>query len=902
MYRQFFDSESLSVADEAYVTPFSTAMHTKADDPNGSRSLCPTLSSSIYRQVDDSIGIIQTTVSPKLTASFMTFDTIGQDENEAVVWPGLRRPSPKHPSCLTPHQHQVFAATSLLQAIWANDTTSTNILPDHQIPRYNGPLHGVVQMLSDFVGAGKTVQAIMFITGLAFAHGILANKRRTLNPTTFVLPSFMLRDRSALKAEVDTNDAVERESEEPGLFPLPEAVQTGWESRFGGSDSCSKAAPPNAPTLVLVRKSIMEQWCREISRTVDPACLQLVRYGTKAEMDKAHQLVVRCQGRINERPILLIAEATVVRDQWVRLESAARNATPDAYAAEKEQTLFSMNFTSIVILEAHRYRNLSTKESQAISWLCRLSCTRLLLTATPVVNSPIDIANIFKAARHPLTSSSSGYQFFDWLAKVNNDLQHARQCERQYSAMKSHERTDANVFRGNPESAHVALDKNVPIYQAIGIDAEWGAKRLQLAITQAKLAEDAAWIGIWNRFGGSIVCRTARSRSFPRLCFDLTGRLRTTVTISDTEPLIPGLPRESCEIVKCVPGPWEKTIAKETIAARCPNEETAVTTSKIQRELENAIANYQGQTTDTHDKIIDSLRSRYLAKACRLNDRFLTINRQVTVAPFTTMTKGLFPEDPNDFLLESAKLERTIELCKRILAEDRHLPLKDRRKVVIYCCWPSHFPYIAYCFAKAGLSFASLTGDMSKQKRQSLIDAIQSDLDHPVECNPDDFPPDMQYLSKSRITLISEVGCEGVKLTRASVIIALDGNWCPSGLEQMKGRFVRQGQRAEVVQFFFMQSPERSDQRLSIIRDQKQRVGMGLTDVLKELMSSGYDISSSDHGGDEPQERASGKKAEVIQAPLTESYGPVTPKKVMTDAVPQDTPLVAMPVDLDKCR
>jgi hypothetical protein len=42
-----------------------------------------------------------------------------------------------------------------------------------------------------------------------------------------------------------------------------------------------------------------------------------------------------------------------------------------------------------------------------------------------------------------------------------------------------------------------------------------------------------------------------------------------------------------------------------------------------------------------------------------------------------------------------------------------YVPAKDQCKVMIYCRWVIHYPYIAYCFAKAGLSMVSLSGGLT---------------------------------------------------------------------------------------------------------------------------------------------------------------------------------------------
>jgi superfamily II DNA or RNA helicase len=115
------------------------------------------------------------------------------------------------------------------------------------------------------------------------------------------------------------------------------------------------------------------------------------------------------------------------------------------------------------------------------------------------------------------------------------------------------------------------------------------------------------------------------------------------------------------------------------------------------------------------------------------------------------------------------------------------------------------------------------------------VDEIQGDSDHDVESCADQLPECLQRLTKSRIAIMSDVGTEGLTLTRITRVIVLDGHWSPSLLNQLKGRFVRQGPKTREVRFYYVQTADGADPMLSRISDQKDRISSPLGALIKDL-------------------------------------------------------------------
>jgi superfamily II DNA/RNA helicase len=161
-------------------------------------------------------------------------------------------------------------------------------------------------------------------------------------------------------------------------------------------------------------------------------------------------------------------------------------------------------------------------------------------------------------------------------------------------------------------------------------------------------------------------------------------------------------------------------------------------------------------------------------------------------------------QDPAEQLLTSAKAGMAIKLAQEWfgLVQESKIPRELQIKVMIYCRWTAQYPYLAYCFAKAGLSMVSLSGSLSVVQRKSVVHDIQKDADHNVDCDPAHLSDSVRNLTTSRIALMSDVATEGLTLTRVSHVIVMDSHWDPSSLEQLRDRFVRQGQKAKEVHFF----------------------------------------------------------------------------------------------------
>jgi hypothetical protein len=480
--------------------------------------LSNSIAESLFCSTDGSLGTRATTMSNALLCRFLGFV-----EPTHIPWYGLRSAEASGAASFVPHQHQLIGAASILQAMWAQDSSIAKNSTTSN-PRFDGATNGVVQLLNDFVGAGKTLQVILVLLGIGFAHQCGLKSSMELSTTNAVhLPPFMSQCRAYLQAKSDIPLVC---TDEPGSFPRPAKIHQDNMERFSIGRGFMKAVPPNAPSLVIAPPGLYEQWWRELSRSVDQELVQIVRYDSTSEIADCTERLKLCGGRFNSRSLILLAESTTMIRQWkdqVKPRSSKANG----------KTLFEMNFVAIVVDEAHGYRNPHTDASKSLRALSELSCVRLAVTATPVVNQPADIENIMKACRHPLSEDFASKEFDRCLQAVTSQAHSARVRERQYMAVR--EVLKPSQAGTCPDDIKLAVQQLCDVAK---IDAKIVEEETEAASAETRQTLEDAYIGVLNRYAGSIVHRPRRATMWPSTCFEDLGYVKDDVTASETEVIL----------------------------------------------------------------------------------------------------------------------------------------------------------------------------------------------------------------------------------------------------------------------------------------------------------------------------------------------------------------------------
>jgi SNF2 family DNA or RNA helicase len=109
-------------------------------------------------------------------------------------------------------------------------------------------------------------------------------------------------------------------------------------------------------------------------------------------------------------------------------------------------------------------------------------------------------------------------------------------------------------------------------------------------------------------------------------------------------------------------------------------------------------------------------------------------------------------------LTPSTKLQTVVQIVLDILKGDKDSATK--RKVLIYCAWPSLWPIVQAHLRHHGI-YTMCISDNGSGRRDQLIAEFQQQDAHIVDGN------------KSYVAIISAAVSTGVNLTRASVIIMM---------------------------------------------------------------------------------------------------------------------------------
>jgi SNF2 family DNA or RNA helicase len=109
-------------------------------------------------------------------------------------------------------------------------------------------------------------------------------------------------------------------------------------------------------------------------------------------------------------------------------------------------------------------------------------------------------------------------------------------------------------------------------------------------------------------------------------------------------------------------------------------------------------------------------------------------------------------------LTPSTKLQMVVQILQEILNRDKDSATK--RKVLVYCVWPSLWPIVQAHLRHHGI-YTMCIAESSSGRRDQLIAEFQQQDAHIVEGN------------KSYVAIISAAVSTGINLTRASVIIMM---------------------------------------------------------------------------------------------------------------------------------
>ncbi|KAJ9116280.1 hypothetical protein QFC22_004720 [Naganishia vaughanmartiniae] len=810
--------ESLKLL-EQYTTPevTSTIASRAVGEDAASQILGPL---HLYDETTRTLGVGDCQVSDQVIGHLLGFDS------DEMHWPSLRKSDVGGVPGITPTRSQMLGAFSIISAIYADDLTAT------EFSRHNGKRNGVAQFLNDTVGMGKTLQAFMVITGLFNIRRLLAahNDQVDLEDDANTLfPYITRRDRGFL-ANGQLPNSVDRETRQC-ISSYPTSPSEKADLR---ADKGLLRATSNRPVLIVVPKSVINQWQAEWTRFVDGSGIQWIRIESMTELRAKTKLLASIDG---SKPTTIITTYPVVTAGWNHHSEHEEVLSP----AESQATLFHLRYSCLIADEAHRCRN-NTDESSAMQALSRNSSVRLFLSATAITNSVQDLVNVFKVMVHPAVIDDSEAEVWK---KLEEQLKLSDTARKKYRNTVLASLSPADWYRHVqlPEPAETegsALQFQVMEGATLDPDAIYTQSHFQDLLTQREKAHEAkkksfsaeedrtqlvalskgyrqtyenldaiALAQVLRQVGPSILRRGADSSVYLTPSFTPSGFLSADESTHRLEVVLPVYPVQRRRY-NVLPDNKERELVTQLLIANQPiRTETAE----------------EGEDDGADEEV-----AKLPIMSVRQRDAFHTLGRQASIFLKSAQYAGIPIEivDGMSFITASAKIVKAVAICKAIIEEDKDKPDSEKRKICIFVRWTSGFPLIQYHLLQAGLGSICLNGSHSAEEREKIVQQVQQDRAHPIGASSkatralktDARTKGNSEIFDSHILILSEAGGEGLNLTRISELIILDGMWTAADANQLEGRFRRRGQKLP-VNIHYLETPGTADEPMKLALQQK---------------------------------------------------------------------------------
>ncbi|KAG7439049.1 uncharacterized protein BT62DRAFT_924955, partial [Guyanagaster necrorhizus] len=412
------------------------------------------------------------------------------------------------------------------------------------------------------------------------------------------------------------------------------------------------------------------------------------------------------------------------------------------------ELIWSRSFCSVIVDEAHNFRT-PNAAYHGMNRIMENTCVRLIVSATPLYQSPRDLCNLARLIRLKA-----------FIGKAAESLE--KEKVRELSKMRR------DVAKGNngDDDALAVFNTNA----LKGVDGRNPYKGVYDANND--------WvIDIQARYEGRIIRRAVTS-------------------IKYTDP-----PADKPIMLLNELPPYEKI---EVMVSMADAEK---------REMDNQMSKWSsdGSDADSSSSKTHGAVDVMDAGAFLLNYRLVVAYPQSQRDPDYLSKSGKKKFPPFESLEEwekypGAKLEATLRLCRHYLSddnvsppyiEDGHLVFPDppamvtgdkkkriqQIKILIFHEFPMMDELIMSAFIMNGIKILSLNGSMRLMACQQVVEKF---------LHPD---------SDVRVLLLSQVGSSGLNLMRASVVILFDIGWTAIQEEQMIGRAHCHGQKETVYIF-----------------------------------------------------------------------------------------------------
>lgn len=447
-------------------------------------------------------------------------------------------------------------------------------------------------------------------------------------------------------------------------------------------------------------------------------------------------------------------------------------------------------FDLIIIDEAHHARNFETNSFKVAQYLCEISESVLLLSATPVHLGSENLFALLHLLRPDLFIDMNTFnEMVEPNRYITDAMRHVRTC----SPMESWKKEAALSMRKAAESSwgRRVMADDPDFNNCIRVLEADGMMTDHERITCLRDMEETHTLShIMNR---------TRRRDIGRF----TIREPKTIQVDFTEEqraFYDGLLNLRKDVLLLDYDPRVVSLITDTL-----QRQAASCLPSVAQTLEGMITRRRISIEDVSDDVEETEQFQEAELPQELIERAEELKRIADALP---------DDDP--------KLDQLISIVEKAIEDE------GPGKVLIFAFFLNTIAYLARHLAQQGIRVGVVTGIVPEEERQEIRDYFR-----------------LERHDKKAIDVLisSEVGCEGLDYEFCNTLVNYDIPWNPMRIEQRIGRIDRFGQNSEKVFIFNFVTPGTIEERifyrcydrLGIFRDTVGDLEEVLGSVVKDL-------------------------------------------------------------------
>ena len=339
-------------------------------------------------------------------------------------WPGLNQSDPiygseKRPIAIIPRRHCCEGAVEVVSRAFQHDDRSDDP-KERSKSRWNTDYsRGCI--IGDATGMGKTTQAIQIIglvSHLAFKYRDVDNDERFPDRHTF--PPMMLANRAGLLDTLKEDCLEDPQGYEPieSIERHMREVESHCGPGIGTFAHTGRTAPPCRPSIIVTPPALINHWKNEITRFAgnhllvvqimdQRSCASTLTYvsGVQTAWDRGLKEGKDMSELDNPSNICVLVSTNLLGRIW------ADRARHCELGEEAPLSVYDLDFALMIFDEVHLAKGKGLLHT-ASHHLAKQSAFTIGQSATPLVNSPLDLCFVANALDFPQAMNIGNTEYF----------------------------------------------------------------------------------------------------------------------------------------------------------------------------------------------------------------------------------------------------------------------------------------------------------------------------------------------------------------------------------------------------------------------------------------------------------------------------------------------------------